>query len=82
MIATWKIIVSVVATPLLYVFYAFLITIIAYRLDLAPAWRHWTPVAVILVLPWFAISALKFGEAGMDVFKWVCSRLALHETDL
>ncbi|OCF30421.1 glycerol-3-phosphate O-acyltransferase/dihydroxyacetone phosphate acyltransferase [Kwoniella heveanensis BCC8398] len=68
-LATWKVLVSLAVTPLLYIFYSILATYLAYRYDLAPAWRHWTPVAIFVLLPGWAMATLKFGEAGVDVFK-------------
>lgn len=68
-LATWKVLVSLAVTPLLYLTYSMLTTIIAYKYDLAPAWRHWMPVVVFCALPGLGYAALKFGEAGIDVFK-------------
>ncbi|WVF70519.1 hypothetical protein IAT40_005309 [Kwoniella sp. CBS 6097] len=68
-LATWKVLVSLAVTPLLYIFYSILATYLAYKYDLAPAWRHWTPVAIFVLLPGWAMATLKFGEAGVDVFK-------------
>jgi glycerol-3-phosphate O-acyltransferase/dihydroxyacetone phosphate acyltransferase len=68
-LATWKVLVSLAVVPLLYVIYAAIVTFWAYRYDWAPAWRHWTPVVMVLFLPSLGMSALKFGEAGMDVAK-------------
>ena len=71
-LATWKVLVSLAVVPLLYVFYAALATFLAYRYDFAPEWRRYMPVIMICVMPSLGYSALKFGEAGMDVAKWVC----------
>ncbi|WWD17819.1 hypothetical protein CI109_102262 [Kwoniella shandongensis] len=68
-LATWKVLVSLAVTPLLYLFYCVLATFLAYKYDLAPAWRHWTPVVIFTCLPGWALATLKFGEAGMDVAK-------------
>lgn len=68
-LATWKVLVSLAVVPLLYLFYITLATFLTYRFDLAPAWRHWTPVVMLWLLPSLGYSALKFGEAGMDVAK-------------
>jgi len=68
-LATWKVLVSMAVVPLLYLFYAILVTFVMYRYDLAPAIRHWTPVFMFCFLPSLGYSALKFGEAGMDVAK-------------
>lgn len=69
MLATWKVLVSMTVVPLLYLAYIFIATVVAYRFDLAPEWRHWLPVYLVFLLPSLGYSALKFGEAGMDVFK-------------
>jgi len=68
-LATWKVLVSMAVVPLLYLAYILIATVVAYRFDLAPEWRHWLPVYLIFLLPSLGYSALKFGEAGMDVFK-------------
>jgi glycerol-3-phosphate O-acyltransferase/dihydroxyacetone phosphate acyltransferase len=68
-LATWKVLVSLAVTPLVYVAYTIAVTITAYHYDLAPTWRHWMPVVVFCALPALGYAALKFGEAGMDVAK-------------
>ncbi|AAW42180.1 glycerol-3-phosphate O-acyltransferase, putative [Cryptococcus deneoformans JEC21] len=68
-LATWKVLVSLAVTPLLYIFYSVLATFLAYKYDLAPEWRHWTPVVIFCWLPGWAMASLKFGEAGVDVAK-------------
>ncbi|ORX35994.1 putative glycerol-3-phosphate O-acyltransferase [Kockovaella imperatae] len=68
-LATWKVLVSLAVVPLLYISYAFLITFLAYRWNWAPEWRQYLPIIMFWVLPSLGYSALKFGEAGMDVAK-------------
>lgn len=70
-IATWKVLVSLVVVPLLYVFYAFIATIYVYHHNILPEYRKYTPLLVIWLLPSLGYSALKFGEAGMDIAKCV-----------
>lgn len=70
-LATWKVLISLGVTPVLYAFYAFLATLIAIKANAPMKWRIWTPFIVILVLPFIGYAALKFGEAGMDVLKSV-----------
>lgn len=72
--ATWKVLVSLAVVPLLYIVYAIIATVIVYRHDILPAYilpeyRKYTPLVVIWLLPSLGYSALKFGEAGMDVAK-------------
>ena len=69
--ATWKILVSLGVAPLLYTFYAFLATIVAFRADVPIEWKILTPIIVLISLPFIGYAALKFGEAGMDVLKYV-----------
>ena len=68
-LATWKILVSLAVAPLLFAFYAFLATLLMIRADAPMAWRIWTPLIVMITLPFLGYAALKFGEAGMDVLK-------------
>jgi glycerol-3-phosphate O-acyltransferase / dihydroxyacetone phosphate acyltransferase len=68
-LATWKILISLGITPLLYGFYAFLATLVMYKANAPSQWLFWTPITVMIALPFIAYAALKFGEAGMDVLK-------------
>jgi len=68
-LATWKVLVSLAVVPLTYLGYTFIATLVAYRFDIAPEWRHWLPVICMTLLPSLGYSTLKFGEAGMDVAK-------------
>jgi len=70
-LATWKVLISLVMTPALYLFYAIVATIVAVKADLPMNWILWTPFFVLLALPCIGYAALKFGEAGMDVLKLV-----------
>jgi glycerol-3-phosphate O-acyltransferase/dihydroxyacetone phosphate acyltransferase len=51
------------------VIYTLTATFLAYRYDVFPTWRHWIPLIMVFLLPSLGYSALKFGEAGMDVAK-------------
>lgn len=68
-LATWKVLISLVMTPALYLFYATVATIVAVKADLPMNWILWMPFLVLLALPCIGYAALKFGEAGMDVLK-------------
>jgi glycerol-3-phosphate O-acyltransferase/dihydroxyacetone phosphate acyltransferase len=70
-LATWKVLISLVMTPALYLLYAIVATIVAVKADLPANWILWTPFLVLLALPCIGYAALKFGEAGMDVLKLV-----------
>ncbi|PSR74915.1 hypothetical protein PHLCEN_2v9449 [Hermanssonia centrifuga] len=68
-IGTWKVLISLGLTPVLYGFYAFLAALVMIKANAPLMWRVWTPFFVITALPVIAYAALKFGEAGMDVLK-------------
>jgi len=70
-LATWKVLISLVMIPALYVFYAIVATIIAIKADAPSNWILWTPFLSLTALPCIGYAALKFGEAGMDVLKLV-----------
>ncbi|KAI0704342.1 hypothetical protein BC835DRAFT_1403961 [Cytidiella melzeri] len=68
-LATWKVLISVGLTPLLFGFYAFLATVVLIKADAPRSLIIWTPFYVIASLPFISYAALRFGEAGMDVLK-------------
>ena len=68
-LATWKILVALGVTPVLYVFYAILSAVVAAKAGAPLKWKIWTPFIVLMILPMIGYAALKFGEAGMDVLK-------------
>ncbi|KAI0361999.1 glycerol-3-phosphate O-acyltransferase [Trametes cingulata] len=68
-LATWKILVALGVTPVLYSFYAVLATVVAVKAGAPLKWRIWTPFIVLMILPMIGYAALKFGEAGVDVLK-------------
>ncbi|KAF9820211.1 hypothetical protein IEO21_01644 [Rhodonia placenta] len=68
-IATWKVLISLGLAPILYGFYAFLATMVAIEAGVPLVWIIWTPILVMVTLPFVGYAALKFGEAGMDVLK-------------
>ncbi|KAI6030179.1 hypothetical protein EDC04DRAFT_2869019 [Pisolithus marmoratus] len=68
-LASWKILICLGVAPLLYTFYAILATAIAVRAQTPLGLQLCTPFLVICALPVMSYAALKFGEAGMDVFK-------------
>ncbi|KAF8350734.1 hypothetical protein F5887DRAFT_876538 [Amanita rubescens] len=68
-LATWKVLIALGVTPVLYTFYAFLATTIVMQTNVSLKWKIWTPFLVFIALPIMNYAALKFGEAGMDVLK-------------
>ncbi|KAL7417092.1 glycerol-3-phosphate O-acyltransferase [Mrakia frigida] len=68
-LATWKITYAAGLTPLLYTIYAVLATVLSIRWGAPLHVTCWMPVYVFVGLPFTALSALKFGEAAMDIIK-------------
>ena len=71
MLATWKVLISLGIAPVFYSFYAFLAAVVAIKAGAPLKYRIMTPFLVIVALPFMNYAALKFGEAGVDVLKWV-----------
>ena len=69
-VGTWKVLVSLAVVPALYLIYTGVALWLCNRYGLAPGWRWWHLVMLMFfLLPSIGYSALKFGEAGMDVLK-------------
>ena len=74
-LASWKVLVALGLTPILYGFYAFVAFVAAFN-DGAPLSNLiMTPIMTLVLLPCVAYAALKFGEAGLDVVK--CASFSL-----
>lgn len=80
-LATWKILVALGVTPVLYSFYAILAAVVATKAGAPLKWRIWTPFIILMILPMVGYAALKFGEAGMDVLKYVCYLVRLNTSN-
>lgn len=67
--ATWKVLVSLGITPVLYIIYAGVATYLAHRYKLSTKHQVFMPVYVLSILPTIAYSTLKFSEVGIDIYK-------------
>jgi glycerol-3-phosphate O-acyltransferase/dihydroxyacetone phosphate acyltransferase len=68
-LATWKVLVSLGITPILYGFYSIIAALLAGQWGFSRSWQLLTPLLVLVALPCIGFGALKFGEAGFDVLK-------------
>lgn len=73
-VATWKLLVSLVLAPTLYVVYDIILGFLTYKNRLYGIVPLWAPIWVVLVLGFIAFimityAALRFGEVGMDIVK-------------
>jgi glycerol-3-phosphate O-acyltransferase / dihydroxyacetone phosphate acyltransferase len=82
-LATWKFLVALGLVPTLYFVYACLITYCARRWDIfgwGPDSRLYLlliPLCNFFVLPSISFAALRFGEIGMDIYKYAPTELTL-----
>ncbi|KAJ6502580.1 glycerol-3-phosphate O-acyltransferase [Mycena sanguinolenta] len=67
-LATWKILIALAVSPILYILYASLATLLLVRAGASMKWKLLTPILVLFAVPVMSLAALKFGEAGRDVF--------------
>ncbi len=68
-LATWKVLVSMVVAPILYTFYAGLATYYAHKYQLPFKHQLLMPLYAMAAQPAIAYSTLKFGEVGIDIYK-------------
>ena len=73
-VATWKLLVALAFTPLLYAFYTILLTWWTYRNRIQGYMPDWVPLWMVvafgvIVFPSITFAALRFGETGMDIVK-------------
>lgn len=66
---TWKVLVSLGITPVLYIFYAGVATYLAHRYKLPSRHQIFMPFYALTILPTIAYSTLKFSEVGIDIYK-------------
>lgn len=72
--ATWKLLVALAFAPLLYAWYAALLTWWTYRNRVQGYVPDWVPLWMVIVVsfvffPSITFAALRFGETGMDILK-------------
>jgi len=66
-LATWKILIALAVSPVLYILYASIATLVLIRAGASMKWKLCTPFLVLFGVPVMSLAALKFGEAGRDV---------------
>lgn len=70
-LATWKVLVALAGAPALYSIYAVGATVLAFKYEMSTKYKIYAPIATMAGLPLIGYSALKFGEVGVDVYKFV-----------
>jgi glycerol-3-phosphate O-acyltransferase/dihydroxyacetone phosphate acyltransferase len=71
-IATWKVLVAIGLTPLVYTFYGLMAAWLSYKYELVPRTKGSAILVTLvsyIILPAITYAALVIGETGMDIFK-------------
>lgn len=68
-VATWKILVSLGLSPIVYAIYGTIAVLLSFKYDLPLRYKLWIPIFLTIAIPSIGYSALKFGEVGMDIYK-------------
>lgn len=68
-VATWKILVSLGLSPIVYAIYGTIAVLLSFKYGLPLRYKLWIPVFLTIAIPSIGYSALKFGEVGMDIYK-------------
>ncbi|CCG83441.1 Uncharacterized acyltransferase C1718.04 [Taphrina deformans PYCC 5710] len=92
-IATWKLLVAMVLSPLLYIFYSFtgsyLVDFLIDYFQCGPGLLRryqgswWISAGLLILVPMITYSALRFGEIGVDIYKSLKPlRIAVVNSDI
>ncbi|CAG8554727.1 11358_t:CDS:2 [Dentiscutata erythropus] len=68
-LATWKLLVALVVTPLLYSFYTFIVVLVSFRKKWILKWKVFAPIATFCTLVTGSYVTIRFVESGLDVYK-------------
>ncbi|RIB13062.1 hypothetical protein C2G38_1975615 [Gigaspora rosea] len=68
-LATWKLLVALVVTPLLYSFYTFIVVLVSFRKRWILKWKVFAPIATFCTLVTGSYVTIRFVESGLDVYK-------------
>lgn len=69
MLATWKLLVTLGLTPVLYTIYAIAVLVYSIRSNFTLKNKILAPLSVYVFMPMISFAALRFGEVGMDIYK-------------
>ncbi|KAI7869024.1 hypothetical protein BDF14DRAFT_1981658 [Spinellus fusiger] len=68
-LATWKVLVTLVLVPTLYAFYSFIVFLAFYNTELEFKWKLMIPGFTWITLCFTSYASLRFGEIGLDISK-------------
>ncbi|CAG8635122.1 10816_t:CDS:2 [Cetraspora pellucida] len=68
-LATWKLLVALVVTPLLYSFYTFIVVLVSFRKRWILKWKVFAPMVTFCTLVTGSYVTIRFVESGLDIYK-------------
>ncbi|CAG8548205.1 10698_t:CDS:2, partial [Scutellospora calospora] len=68
-LATWKLLVALVVTPLLYSFYTFIVVLVSFKKRWILKWKVFAPIATFCTLVTGSYVTIRFVESGRDIYK-------------
>ncbi|CAG8569802.1 2043_t:CDS:10 [Funneliformis mosseae] len=68
-LATWKLLVALVVTPMLYGFYTFIVVLISFKYRWILKWKVFAPISTFCTLVTGSYATIRFYESGIDVYK-------------
>ena len=72
-LATWKLLVALIVTPVLYGFYTFVTILLAYKYDwdILLQFGWWAPIIVYLLFFLISNITMRLADTGFDVYRLV-----------
>ena len=68
-LATWKLLVALVVTPILYGFYTFMVVLISIRKKWILRWKVAAPIMTFCTLVTGSYATMRILESGADIYK-------------
>ncbi|CAG8502417.1 6821_t:CDS:2 [Paraglomus brasilianum] len=68
-VATWKVLVALVVTPVLYGFYAFIVLFLSFKYDWPIKWKIYGPILSYFLMMTGSYATVRLLETGLDIYR-------------
>ncbi|CAG8482124.1 10324_t:CDS:2 [Paraglomus occultum] len=68
-VATWKVLVALVVTPILYGFYAFIVLFLSFKYDWPTTWKIYGPILSYFLMMAGSYATVRLLETGLDIYR-------------
>jgi glycerol-3-phosphate O-acyltransferase / dihydroxyacetone phosphate acyltransferase len=68
-VATWKVLVALVVTPILYGFYAFIVLLLSFKYDWPTRRKIYGPILAFFLMMAGSYATVRLIETGLDIYK-------------